>query len=309
MRVLVTGGAGFIGRSLCRRLVDEGSDVVVLDDRSSSSPAPDLVEVQYIEGSVVDPPNLEGRFDEIFHLASVASPPRYLADPIGTLRSNGEGTRRMLDVASRDDASFIFSSTSEIYGDPLEHPQSETYFGNVDTTSPRSCYDEGKRYGEALVTAYRRTGRVERTRIARIFNTYGPGMAPDDGRIVTNFLAQALRGQPLTVYGDGSQTRSFCFVEDLVEGLLLLGRSNFADPVNLGNPREVTVKALADLVADLLGDTGRVHESLPVGDPTRRRPDISLANAVLGWQPTTTLEDGLPRTAEYLASLIEASDE
>jgi len=303
MRALVTGGAGFIGHNLTARLVAEGFDVVVLDNRSSSTPAQDHVDVTYIEGSVIEPPLLDGRFDFIFHLASVASPPRYLADPIGTMRANVEGTRHMLDRASADESVFVYASTSEIYGDPLVHPQDESYPGNVDITSPRACYDEAKRYGEALTHAYRRTGVVPDIRIARIFNTYGPAMAPDDGRIVTNFLTQALRGEPLTIYGDGNQTRSFCFVDDLVDGLLLLADSSVTEPINLGNPNEMTVNEFAAIVARLVRDTGREYRELPESDPTKRKPDITRAKNLLQWEPRITLEDGLVRTLEYLASL------
>lgn len=302
-RALVTGGAGFLGHNLTRRLLADGVDVVILDDFSSSSPAPIPPGALLIEGSVVEPPRLPGRFDFVYHLATVASPPRYLNDPIGTLRAGAEGTRHMLDRAARDDSVFVYTSTSEIYGDPLVHPQPETYFGNVDITSPRACYDEAKRYGEALTHAYRRTGAVPDVRVARIFNTYGPAMAPDDGRIVTNFLSQAMVGEPLTIYGDGTQTRSFCYADDLIDGLVRLAKSLVVYPVNLGNPVEMTVNDFADLVAELLGDTGRDHRELPQSDPVRRRPDITRARELLGWNPTTPLEQGLRSTITYLAAL------
>jgi len=302
-RVLVTGGAGFIGRNLTAVLIGNGTEVVVLDNRVSSSPVPDHPEATYVDGSVVDPPDIRGRFDAIFHLATVASPPRYLKDPIGTLRAGAEGTRHMLDRAAADGAVFLYASTSEIYGDPLEHPQSESYFGNVDITSPRACYDESKRYGESLIHAYRRSGLVPDVRIARIFNTYGPSMAPDDGRIITNFLVQALDRKPLTILGDGSQTRSFCYIDDLVDGLMRLADSSVTDPVNLGSPSEMSVNDLADLVVELFGDTGREYHELPQGDPVRRRPDITRARTLLGWEPTTPLDIGLKRTSEYLAGL------
>ncbi len=302
-RALVTGGAGFIGHNLSSRLLADGVEVVVLDNFSSSSPLALPDDVHVIEGSVVDPPPIPGRFDYIYNLASVASPPRYLADPIGTLRAGAEGTRQMLDRAARDNSVFLHASTSEIYGDPLEHPQTEAYFGNVDITSPRSCYDEAKRYGEALIHAYRRTGTVPEVRIARIFNTYGPAMAPDDGRIVTNFLIQAMADEPLTIYGDGSQTRSFCYVDDLVDGLLRLVHSPVVEPVNLGKPNEMTVNDFADIVADLLGDTGREYRELPQSDPVRRQPDITRARELLGWEPTTPLVMGLRSTIDYLAAL------
>jgi UDP-glucuronate decarboxylase len=302
-RALVTGGAGFVGHNLSVRLLADGFEVMVLDNFSSSSPLPGPREVHLVEGSVVDPPPIPGRFDFIYHLASVASPPRYLEDPIGTLRANAEGTRHMLDRAAADGSVFLFASTSEIYGDPLVHPQPESYFGNVDTTSPRACYDEAKRYGEALTHAYRRTGTVPDVRIARIFNTYGPAMAPDDGRIVTNLLTQAMAGEPLTIYGDGNQTRSFCYIDDLIDGLLLLAGSSVVDPVNLGNPNEMTVNDLADLVVELVGDTGREYRELPQSDPTRRRPNITRAKDLLAWEPNTPLKTGLRATIRYLASL------
>jgi nucleoside-diphosphate-sugar epimerase len=302
-RVLITGGAGFIGHTLADRLLADGTEVVALDNFASSSPVPLPSDVLLIEGDVVDPPEIEGRFDVIYHLASVASPPRFLADPIGTLRAGAEGTRQMLDRAARDDSVFLLASTSEVYGDPLEHPQNETYFGNVDITSPRSCYDEAKRYGEALTHAYRRTGTVPEVRVARIFNTYGPAMAPDDGRVVTNLLMQSLTDQPLTIYGDGSQTRSFCYVDDLVEGLLRLAAAPVHDPVNLGNPKEMTINEFADVVERLTGHRGRTYLGLPQSDPARRRPDITRARTLLGWEPTTDLDTGLRSTLAYLSAL------
>lgn len=302
-RALVTGGAGFIGHNLVTALLAVGTEVVVLDNHSSSGPVAVPVDACFVEGDVVDPPPLGQRFDVIYHLASVASPPRFLADPIGTLRAGAEGTRQMLDRAAHDDALLLFASTSEVYGDPLEHPQSETYFGNVDITSQRACYDEAKRYGEALAQAYRRTGAVPDIRIARIFNTYGPAMAPDDGRVVTNLLMQSLTDQPLTIYGDGSQTRSFCYVDDLVDGLLRLAASTVHEPVNLGNPREMTINEFADEVERLTGHSGREYRKLPPSDPVRRRPDITRARTLLGWEPETDLDTGLRRTIDYLSAL------
>ena len=299
-QALVTGGAGFIGHNLSQVLLDGGIEVSILDDLSSASPLGPPAGAIFYEGSVVDPPPIDGQFDVIYHLASPASPPRYLADPIGTLRTSAEGTRQMLDRAAADDAVFVLASTSEVYGDPLEHPQPESYFGNVDITSARACYDEAKRYAEALTYAYHRSGTVQATRVARIFNTYGPAMAPDDGRIVTNFLTQALDDLPLTLYGDGSQTRSFCYVSDLVDGLIRLADSSVAEPINLGNPIEMSVSDFADVVANLVGDTGRIYKDLPVSDPVRRQPDISLARSELGWEPMVPLVDGLQRTIEYL---------
>lgn len=303
MKYLVTGGAGFIGYNLVRDLLARDHDVVVLDNRQSSSPLPDHGGAHYVDGDVVAPPVLDGRFDVIFHLASVASPPRYLADPIGTLRTGSEGTRNMLERAAADDATFVFASTSEIYGDPMVHPQPETYFGNVDITSPRACYDEAKRFGETLTHTFRRQGLVPETRVARIFNTYGPAMDPHDGRVVTNFLVQALSGQPLTIYGDGKQTRSFCYVDDLVAGLLLLTQSDETSPINLGNPSEMTINDFADVVARIVGDTGREYLTLPHSDPALREPDIAQARALLDWHPNTALEQGLEKTIDYLRTL------
>jgi nucleoside-diphosphate-sugar epimerase len=302
-RTLITGGGGFIGHNLTRALLQRGHDIVILDNRSSSSGLDFPEAIEFVQGDVVDPPSIEGGFDCIYHLATVASPPRYLADPIGTLRAGAEGTRQMLDWAERDGSLFIYASTSEIYGNPEVHPQVESYSGNVDIASARACYDEAKRYGEALTHAYRRTGAVPNARVARIFNTYGPAMAPDDGRIVTNFLTQAMNDEPLTIFGDGSQTRSFCYVDDLVEGLLLLAASTLDDPVNLGNPIEMSVNEFADVVAKLVGDTGREYRDLPESDPVRRRPDITRARSVLGWEPRTSLDDGLRRTLDYLSAL------
>jgi dTDP-glucose 4,6-dehydratase len=302
-RVLIAGGAGFAGRNLAERLSTDGVDVVVIDNLSSPSPLPIPPNAEFIEASVVDPFEVDGPLDVVFNLASPASPPRYVLDPVGTLRTGAEGTRRLLDLAERKNAVFLMASTSEIYGDPLVHPQSEDYNGNVDVTSPRACYDEAKRYAEAMVFAYRRTGAVTNSRIARIFNTYGPGMAPDDGRVITNFITQALAGEPLTIFGDGSQTRSFCFVDDLVDGLIRLAESDETEPVNLGNPSERTMADVADQVSGLIGDTGRVYVELPHADPTRRRPVITRARTLLGWEPKVTFEDGLPQTVEYLTSL------
>ena len=303
-RALVTGGAGFLGRNLSARLTAEGFEVVVLDDLSSPSPLGPHEASTLVEGSVVDPPSLPGSFDRIYHLASPASPPRYLRDPIGTLRTGAEGTRQMLDLAQRDGARFLLASTSEVYGDPTQHPQTEDYTGSVEVTSTRACYDEAKRYGEALTYAHHREERVPEIRVVRIFNTYGPGMAPDDGRVVSNFITQALQGQPLSLYGDGSQTRSFCYVDDLIEGIWLLSSSDVPVPVNLGNPEEMSMKALSERVVDILGDTGMEYHPLPEADPTRRRPDITRARELLGWEPTVSLETGLPPTVEYFRSVL-----
>lgn len=304
-RALVTGGAGFLGRRLSEKLVDEGFEVVVLDDLSSPSPLGPPAGAAFVEGSVVDPPELPGRFDRIYHLASPASPPRYLLDPIGTLRTGGEGTRQMLDLAEAHGARFLLASTSEVYGDPTEHPQREAYPGSVDITSTRACYDEAKRYAEAITYAYQRQGRVPDIRVVRIFNTYGPGMAPDDGRVVSNFITQALRGSKLTVYGDGSQTRSFCYLDDLIDGIWRLSNSELTVPVNIGNPQEMSMKELASVIADVIGDTGIDYHPLPESDPARRRPDISLARTELGWEPRVALAAGLPPTIDYFKTVLD----
>ncbi len=304
-RALVTGGAGFLGRRLGSWLLDEGLEVVVLDNLSSPSPLGPPTDAIFVEGTVVDPPELPGRFDRIYHLASPASPPRYLQDPIGTLRTGAEGTRQMLDLAQQHQARFLLASTSEVYGDPAEHPQREEYTGSVQVTSTRACYDEAKRYAEALTYAYQRQGRVPDIRVVRIFNTYGPGMAPDDGRVVSNFINQALAGKRLTIYGDGSQTRSFCFVDDLVRGIWQLSNSEFNEPVNIGNPQEMSMKELATTIADEIDDTGVDYLPLPESDPARRRPDIGRARRLLGWEPEVSLVQGLPPTIEYFRSLID----
>jgi nucleoside-diphosphate-sugar epimerase len=304
-RVLVTGGAGFLGRRLSEKLIGAGYEVVVLDNLSSPSPLGPPAGATFIEGSVVDPPELPGPFDRIFHLASPASPPRYLLDPIGTLRTGGEGTRQMLDLAEVHGARFVLASTSEVYGDPTEHPQREEYPGSVQVTSTRACYDEAKRYAEALTYAYHRTGRVADIRVVRIFNTYGPGMAPDDGRVVSNFITQALAGEPLTIYGDGTQTRSFCFLDDLIDGIWRLSNSDVTVPVNIGNPEELSMKELASVVAEVIGDTGIDYRPLPESDPARRRPDIGRARSLLGWEPRVSLNEGLPPTIQYFRSIVD----
>jgi len=243
----------------------------------------------------------------VWHLASLASPKHYLAHPIETLESGSTATRNMLDVARRDNARFLLTSTSECYGDPLEHPQVETYWGNVNPVGLRSCYDESKRYAEALTMAYHRTYSA-RTNIARIFNTYGPRMALDDGRVVPAFVDQALKGQPLTVFGDGSQTRSFCYVSDLVDGLVKLSRSDERYPVNLGNPLELTIRRFAEVIQKLVGAGAAIrNEPLPSDDPKQRRPDIGKALLLLGWEPKVSLEDGLRQTVEYFKELSALS--
>lgn len=301
---MVMGGSGFLGSHLCDRLLERGDQVVCVDDFStgrpenvahlSEHPAFSLVEADVSVSLPVDGP-VRG----VLHLASPASPPDYLARPLATLAVGSEGTRRGLELAEREGARFLLASTSEVYGDPEVHPQTEAYWGNVNPVGPRSVYDEAKRFAEALTMAHHRE-RGTNVGIARIFNTYGPRLRPDDGRVVSNFLFQALRGEPLTVYGDGSQTRSLCYVTDEVDGLIALLDADITGPVNIGNPDEYTVLELAQVVIDLTGSTSTiVHLPLPLDDPTRRRPDISLARSALGWEPTTGLKEGLARTAAF----------
>ncbi len=305
-RIVVLGGSGFLGSHLCDQLLSRGDAVVCVDDFSTGRPAnvAHLAEHQgftLVEADVSEGIPVEGEVNGVFNLASPASPPDYLALPLETLAAGSEGTRHGLELAERHGVRFLMASTSEVYGDPDVHPQSEAYWGNVNPIGPRSVYDEAKRFSEALTMAHHRARGTD-VAIVRIFNTYGPRLRPDDGRVVSNFLLQAMRGEPLTVYGDGSQTRSLCYVDDEVRGLLAMFDSGLTGPVNMGNPDEYTVLELAQTVIDLLGSPSViVHRPLPTDDPTRRRPDISVARAELGWEPTTSLEEGLSRTAAYLA--------
>src|SRR5690349_9331982 len=307
VRHLISGAAGFIGSHLCERLVAEGESVVGLDNLITGSRKNiahlkfDFVECD-VTGAIPD----LGRFDHVWHLASLASPKEYLAHPIETLESGSTGTRNMLEIARRDRARFLVTSTSECYGDPLQHPQVETYWGNVNPVGVRSCYDESKRYAEAMTMAYHRYYGV-RTNIARIFNTYGPRMALKDGRVVPAFLDQALQGQPLTIFGDGTQTRSFCYVSDMVDGLVRLASSEERLPVNLGNPVELTILEFAERIRLLMdAELPIVFEPLPQDDPQKRRPDISKAKRLLGWEPKVKLEDGLRETVEYFKAMAPA---
>lgn len=312
MRVAVAGGAGFIGSHLCERLVGRGDEVVCIDDMSTGS----ATNVAHLAGErrfslvVADVSRevpVQGPFDAVCHLASPASPPAYLARPLGTLAVGSEGTRRLLELAERSAARFLLASTSEVYGDPDVHPQHERYRGNVDPVGPRSVYDEAKRFAEALTMAMHRARRVD-VGIARIFNTYGPRLSPGDGRVVSNFCVQALTGEPLTVYGDGSQTRSLCYVDDQVDGLLALLGSACTGPVNIGNPDERTVGELARTVLELAGSSSPIeHRPLPTDDPRRRCPDITLAREQLAWEPKVSLTDGLARTLAWFEGTLEAS--
>ncbi len=308
MTSLVAGGAGFIGSHLCKRLLAEGVDVICIDNlvtghRRNIETLLERPGFTFVEQDILEELPPLPRLDRVFHLASPASPLAYRRYPVETLQANSEGTRRLLDLAARDGARFLFASTSEVYGDPLEHPQREDYYGNVNPIGPRSMYDEAKRFGEALTVTYHETHGVNAC-IARIFNTYGPCMDPADGRVVSNFINQAIRSQPITVFGDGSQTRSFQYVDDLVEGLLRLVESGWRDPVNLGNPEEYTVLQLARLVLEFVGSTAPVvFEPLPGDDPRRRKPDISLARRLLDWTPTVPLHEGLEATVAYYRAI------
>ena len=311
MEHLVSGAAGFIGSHLCERLLADGHSVLGLDNlitgaRRNLAHLANHSRFRFIEHDVTQPVKLDGHFDHVWHLASLASPKEYLAHPIETLESGSTGTRNMLEIARRDQARFLVTSTSECYGDPLQHPQVETYWGNVNPVGVRSCYDESKRYAEAMTMAYHRYHGV-RTNIARIFNTYGPRMALKDGRVVPAFLDQALQGQPLTIFGDGTQTRSFCYVSDMVDGLVRLASSDERFPVNLGNPAELTILEFAERIRRLMGaELPIVFEPLPQDDPQKRRPDITKAKRLLGWEPKMNLEDGLRETVGYFKALALA---
>jgi dTDP-glucose 4,6-dehydratase len=305
-RIVVTGGAGFVGSHLCDALLEHGDEVVAVDNFSTSRPENishliDRSGFELVVADVIHEIPVTGRVDGVLHMASPASPPEYLSMPLETLDVSSIGTRRALDLARAHDAVFLLASTSEIYGDPLVHPQPETYLGNVDSIGPRAVYDEAKRFAETLTMTYHRLYDLP-TRIVRIFNTYGPRLRPADGRVVSNFLVQAIAGTPLTVYGHGRQTRSFCFVADEVRGILALFDSQVVEPVNIGNPIEYTMLELAQLVCEVAGaKPDFVFESLPKGDPTRRKPDISRAQQLLGWEPKIELREGLELThAWYL---------
>jgi nucleoside-diphosphate-sugar epimerase len=307
---VVTGGAGFIGYHVCTVLLDRGLSVACLDNLSTGSRenAEDLCgrkDFTFLECDVTQDLREEIRARFVYHLASPASVPGYLSRPIETLLVNSVGTLQMLHVAERCGASFLFSSTSEVYGDPLVHPQTESYWGNVNPVGIRACYDESKRFGEAATVEFVRSGKVD-ARVVRIFNTYGPRSRPDDGRIIPNFVIQALRGDPITVYGDGSQTRSFCYVDDLTRGIVAAMESpdTTGQVLNLGNPCELTVLEVAQIVTSRLGSGGKiVYLPLPEDDPVRRKPDITLAREQLSWEPTVSLDEGIDLTAEWFRRL------
>ncbi|TIO75875.1 MAG: SDR family oxidoreductase [Mesorhizobium sp.] len=310
-RALVAGGAGFLGSHLCQRLISDGYEVIALDNfhtgkRHNLAAMARDASFTCIKHDIVDQLPADFAVDEIYNLACPASPPHYQADPIHTFKTSVIGSINLLELARRHKAKIFQASTSEVYGDPLVHPQPESYFGNVNTHGPRSCYDEGKRSAETLFFDYSRTYGID-VRVARIFNTYGPRMQPDDGRVVSNFIVQALRGDDITVYGSGTQTRSFCFVDDLVEGFLRLMNAPVAPlhPVNLGNPVEFTIMELAELVIDYTNSRSRiVHRPLPVDDPRQRKPDISFASQHLGWEPKVALSEGLAHTTAYFETLL-----
>jgi len=308
-RIVVTGGAGFLGSHVCDRLIGRGDEVVCLDNLVTGSEAniahlADEERFRFERHDVVEPFALPGPVDAVMHLASPASPVDFARIPIEILNVGSRGTENGLQLAEEKGARFFLASTSEVYGDPLIHPQPESYWGNVNPIGPRGVYDEAKRYAEAMTMAYHRHHGVE-VRIVRIFNTYGPRMRPEDGRVVTNFISQALRGEPLTVYGDGSQTRSFCFVDDQVEGQLALLDGEHTGPINIGNDGEFTMLELAEVVVAVTGSDSEVtFEPLPTDDPTRRRPDLTEATTKLGWKPRVELREGIARTAEYIATAI-----
>ena len=312
MRILITGGAGFIGSHLCARLVGDGHHVVCVDnlitgsERNIASLASSGRFI-FIRHDITKPLDIADPLDAVLHLASPASPIDYLKYPIPTLKVGSLGTHNALGIAKAKRARFLLSSTSEVYGDPLVNPQPETYWGNVNPIGPRGVYDEAKRFAEAITMAYHREHGVD-TRIARIFNTHGPRMRQDDGRVVPTLIGQALRSEPLTLFGDGSQTRSFCYVDDLVAGLLALLAAEYHEPVNLGNPQEMTVRQLADEVLRLTGSASRiVFKPLPQDDPKVRRPDITRATQLLHWSPRVSLEAGLQRTIRWLQDDLKSS--
>jgi dTDP-glucose 4,6-dehydratase len=309
MRVLITGAAGFLGSHLCDRFLKEGHEVIGLDNFITGHPD-NLVHLanepgfEFVRHNISTYTYVAGRIDGVLHFASPASPIDYLEHPIQTLKVGALGTHNALGLAKAKGARFFLASTSEVYGDPLEHPQTESYWGNVNPIGPRGVYDEAKRFAEAMTMAYHRKHGIE-TRIVRIFNTYGPRMRPRDGRVVSNFIVQALCGEPITVYGDGSQTRSFCYVDDEIDGIFRLFMNGDANPTNIGNPDEYTVKELAEIVVELTGSSSPiVYRPLPEDDPKVRRPDITRARTMLGWTPKVPVRAGVEKTIAYFRSLV-----
>ncbi len=307
MRVLITGAAGFLGSHLAERFLNDGHEVVGLDNFVTGHPDNIATLIgrpgfEFLRHNISTYTFVAGPLDGVLHFASPASPVDYLEHPIPTLKVGALGTHNALGLAKAKGARFFLASTSEVYGDPLQHPQRETYWGNVNPIGPRGVYDEAKRYAEAMTMAYHRYHGVD-TRIVRIFNTYGPRMRPRDGRVVSNFIVQALSGEPITMYGDGSQTRSFCYVDDEIEGIVRLFHHGDADPTNIGNPDEFTVRELAEMVVEITGTQSEiVTRPLPVDDPKVRRPDITRARTTLGWEPRVALREGLARTIPYFRS-------
>jgi len=309
MKILVTGGAGFIGSHLCDYLLDNGNEVICMDNlltgsEDNISHLKGNEKFEFVNHDVTEFIRVDGDLDYILHFASPASPIDYLELPIQTLKVGSLGTHNALGLAKAKNAKFLLASTSEVYGDPLVHPQPESYWGNVNPTGPRGVYDEAKRFAEALTLAYHRTHGID-TRIARIFNTFGPRMRMKDGRVVPNFMTQALTKKPLTVYGDGSQTRSFCYVSDMVEGIYKLMLSNETEPINIGNPEEMSIIDFANKINELTGAGSEiVFEDLPVDDPKTRQPDITKAKSVLGWEPKVSLDEGLKKTLDWFRTKI-----
>jgi dTDP-glucose 4,6-dehydratase len=314
VRVLVAGGAGFIGRAMCLKLLERGDEVVCVDNlvTGSSEHVKEMSEragFSFVEADIGAALDISGQFDAVVNLACPASPVDFGPLSIEILNTGSRGVANLLDLARRNHARFLQASTSEVYGDPLVHPQPETYWGNVNPIGTRSVYDEAKRFGEALTMAYHRRYGLE-VRVARIFNTYGPGMRPDDGRMVSNFVTQALQGRPLTVYGDGSQTRSLCYVDDEVTGLLALLASDYSGPVNIGNDDERSVREIAALVIELTGTRSEIaYAPLPADDPTQRRPDLTLARKELNWAPVTPVRDGLVSTIGWFRSRLDSNQQ
>jgi dTDP-glucose 4,6-dehydratase len=310
MRVLITGAAGFLASHLCDRFLADGHEVIGMDNFLTGNPEniAHLIgnpRFRFIEHDVTNFIYVDGPLDGVLHFASPASPVDYLELPIQTLKVGSLGTHKTLGLAKAKGARYFLASTSEVYGDPQVHPQPESYWGHVNPVGPRGVYDEAKRFAEAMTMAYHRYHGVD-TRIIRIFNTYGPRMRPNDGRVVSNFIVQALRGEPLTLYGDGSQTRSFCYVSDEVEGIYRLFNSDRTDPTNIGNPHEFTIRQLAERVLELTGSSSPIESRpLPGDDPKVRRPDITVAREVLGWEPEIQLDEGLRKTIPYFRQLVE----
>ena len=309
MRVLVTGAAGFLGSHLTDRLLNEGHTVIGVDNFCTGNPEniahlSSEPRFHFVCHDVTDPIHIAEPVDCVLHMASPASPKDYLEHPIETLDVGSRGSRNLLELARANHARYLLTSTSECYGDPLEHPQRESYWGNVNPVGPRSVYDESKRFAEAMVMAYHRAHGVN-THLVRIFNTYGPRLHPSDGRVISNFMMQALRGEPLTIYGDGKQTRSFCYVDDLIEGILRLSRSSEHLPVNIGNPGEFTILECAQVVLEVTGSKSELRfEPLPQDDPTRRCPDITKARTLLGWEPQIQLKQGLQKSLDFFRGKI-----